>query len=525
MKDFVEWAKKNAHPIKSLTDYDVQDFVFLKDAVGDARLLSFGESQHYTREFNSFQSILFKYLVEEMGFTAFAYETPFAESRLVYDYVLGADITLDEVFIKGVSPLFGGWEEIRSMVQWMREYNQNNTDRPKLHFYGVDIGSCAYGGNGAYPVIEAVLNYMKAIDEQYAETFDDILLIAKEYDLFNFNTLPKEAREHFIAEVIRMRSRIETMAPYYVKLSGEEAYRWACQSAAIAVYSANWFSIYAESGSAVLADNVRERCMADNLMWVLDQEGLNGKVVYHSHNEHVRKDLRCEGYIQTGAYLQSMLDKEEMITIAGTNKFSFRQDDHGSEESLQYALGQVDLPYFVLNFRDIPKDSIALNWLNRTMKDRLNTGYTYNNPYRSYDMVFFVGEQLNLSNMKYCPYTDDIISLDPAVYKNYTGIYKLERSWLPTPVEDYITIEQHGDKLFSHGLYGPDGRPCLTSTTAEHFPVRQSELFSISETKFLWKDYFGYLEFLKDEEGRINKLMFVYYYLGGENITAVRVKE
>ena len=85
---FVEWAKANAHPVSSASEDNAEELSFLKSALADARVVSLGEFQHYTGVFNAFHFKLFRYLVENLGFTAFAFETPFADAALAYRYVV-----------------------------------------------------------------------------------------------------------------------------------------------------------------------------------------------------------------------------------------------------------------------------------------------------------------------------------------------------------------------------------------------------------------------------------------------------
>lgn len=168
---FVEWAKANAHPVSSASEDNAEELSFLKSALADARVVSLGEFQHYTGVFNAFHFKLFRYLVENLGFTAFAFETPFADAALAYRYVAGEDIPEDKVFCYGMSPMFGGWKETQDLLRWMREYNLSNKGEKPLHFYGVDIGSAAYGGNSAYPAVKAALDYLAAVDPGYSHGF------------------------------------------------------------------------------------------------------------------------------------------------------------------------------------------------------------------------------------------------------------------------------------------------------------------------------------------------------------------
>ena len=90
MRDFVSWAKEHATPIDRDADPSrFDDLSPLKEIVGGARIVSFGESQHYTREFNRLRSRLFRFLVTQMGFTTFVLEVGLVEAKKTHDYVLG----------------------------------------------------------------------------------------------------------------------------------------------------------------------------------------------------------------------------------------------------------------------------------------------------------------------------------------------------------------------------------------------------------------------------------------------------
>ena len=87
---FVAWAKKHAVPIKTVeAGQGFDDLQPLKRIIGEARLVGVGEATHGTREFFQFKHRMFEFLVQEMGFTAFAMETDFARAIKLNDYVLG----------------------------------------------------------------------------------------------------------------------------------------------------------------------------------------------------------------------------------------------------------------------------------------------------------------------------------------------------------------------------------------------------------------------------------------------------
>lgn len=519
---FVEWAKANAHPVSSASEDNAEELSFLKFALADARVVSLGEFQHYTGVFNAFHFKLFRYLVENLGFTAFAFETPFADAALAYRYVVGEDIPEDKVFCYGMSPMFGGWKETQDLLRWMREYNLSNKGEKPLHFYGVDIGSAAYGGNSAYPAVKAALDYLAAVDPGYSHGFAWLLETAETQDLFGFKALNPESQKRFLWEATRLYNRISYMGPHDAALTSAEAYQWALRSAYLAVFSARWFAGYAEAGCEDLSDNIRELCMAENINWALEREGPGARLVYHSHNQHISRERRMGGYLQTGVFLDSLLPKGMVKAVAGMGRYSMRPGEEPIPDSIPYALAQVEAPNYLLDLRQC-KDPDALQWLNSSHPDRTNANYTASNIFQGYDLVFFTKEPLRLATMCYRPFGNKDFQAEPSFMKKCAGIYRLERTWLPTPVEDYITVEWKQGGLFTHGLYGPNGKIYSNSTTAEHFPVYESRLLPLGGARFYWENYFGFVEFQPDPNGEVNRLVFHYYYFGGDEISAARV--
>ena len=517
---FIAWANENAHPLKSFETADFNDLAFLEKAVGGARLVTLGESQHYTKEFNAITSRIFEFLVSKMGFSVFVYETPFVQALRVDEYVQGGDLTLEQACREGITEMFGGWKEIRSMVRWMREYNLTHPDKPRLHFYGADIGC-----EGPSRTLAYILDYFKVVDPEYAENYLKILKKSQTYTIFNYADLPAEERDEFTSCMARLQTPLGAMAPIYAIKSGKSAWSRAHQASRNAVKIAVWFDTYLETGSPEETDSVRDGCMAENLKWILEEEGSDCRLLYHSHSEHIRRQMKGNRYLQAGIHLDFLLGKESTVSIACMSYLNLRPDDICPKNCLQYTLSQVSQEDYLLDLRNLPEGSKAKKWAGQERADRLSTNFTTANVLESYDIIAFTRRPLSEDIMEFRPYPDTaIIKLDPEIYDRYTGVYRLEHTWFPGPVYDFITIERHGDKLFSHSLFGAEGTPDPSSTIAEHSPVVLSEMFPISETRFFWKNYCAVLEFKPDASGKVSGGEFSYYYLEEQKYPISKVK-
>ena len=135
---FVTWAKLNAEPVAGVEPgQSFEDLQVLKQMIGDARVIGIGESNHFIHESLRARHRLIEFMVEEMGVTAVTMESPLPESKMVYDYVLGANPD-PEMWETGLYVL-AKCSEVRDLIEWMRAYNLETSNEQKIRFYGTDM--------------------------------------------------------------------------------------------------------------------------------------------------------------------------------------------------------------------------------------------------------------------------------------------------------------------------------------------------------------------------------------------------
>lgn len=110
----------------------------LRLILGEATIVSLGESFHTSGGYYEMKHRLFRFLVEKMGFRAFAFESPWEDADQVARYVATCAGSPEEA-LRG---LFGVWEsaETRDLVQWMCDWNRAHPEqKDKLVFFGFDV--------------------------------------------------------------------------------------------------------------------------------------------------------------------------------------------------------------------------------------------------------------------------------------------------------------------------------------------------------------------------------------------------
>jgi erythromycin esterase-like protein len=151
----VAWINEHAIPLKtSEAENGFEDLQALKPVIGDARVVSLGESTHGSREIFQMKHRLLEYLAAELGFTIFSIEANMPESYRIDHYVHTGEGDPKQL-IKGM--YFWTWntEEVHDMVQWMRRFNQAGK---RIDFTGFDMQTPDVA-------TEEVLQFLKKVDE------------------------------------------------------------------------------------------------------------------------------------------------------------------------------------------------------------------------------------------------------------------------------------------------------------------------------------------------------------------------
>ena len=114
----------------------------LRQIIGNARIVSLGESIHTSGGYYEMKHRVFRFLVEKMGFRAFAFESPWPNADRVGQYVA----TCGEPPEEALRGLFGVWQsaETRDLIQWMCDWNRTHRKKQdKLFFFGFDVQQSA----------------------------------------------------------------------------------------------------------------------------------------------------------------------------------------------------------------------------------------------------------------------------------------------------------------------------------------------------------------------------------------------
>jgi len=417
----VAWAAKKAIPITTTEPgRGFNDLQPLKKIIGKARVVALGESLHGVHEFYQVRHRLLEFLVEEMGFTAFAMETGFAEAVKINDYVLGRVDEPERWQHNWFTWGFGNEQELLALVRWMRRYNENPQHTRKLHFYGIDV---AVSYSSPLAAIEGALTYLDKVDPDYAAFArrQSVLPLVGKFlgsgggdefrniSLNKYKKLSVEERNAYTAAIADLVSRFETVRVDYIRRSSEDEYEWAYHYAIAArqldtAYRAAAATAKAEQEQSWWLEpavgTARDRAMADNVLWALEREGPAGRIVVWAHNSHIMKARTPQAGPRLGLFLDSML-RRDYVNIG----FTFYQGAKSGWASYQTGVGEpakpgtldaelarVGLPIFIVDLRRLPKEGPVFEWLNqtRTMRESTPEYDMQLNPIKAWDAIFYI---------------------------------------------------------------------------------------------------------------------------------------
>ena len=377
------WIGHHVIPFKTVepssSDEDLQP---LKQIVGNATIVGLGEQTHGTHEFFTMKRRILEFLVTHMGFTTFALENGWDESRLIDKYVLTGQGNLVDLLHADLYPT---WQvqEFRDLIEWIRAYNADRAHPMKVHFAGID---CANISQAAF---DEVVAYVRGVDPQQAGLIQALYTDIRPTNptpvfALDFSALPQTIKEQQRDNAQKVYLFLQAHQAAYESQSSKEAFALALQSAHVILQYTKLVTLIAPSSARLLTSGgyiYRDTCMAENVAWLHEHAGGGAKIVLSAHNIHIANTTPFAGLNEhnLGGLLRQQY-KQQYLTI-GTSFFqgsfngltpnSFTSYTVGPPPvgSYDYVLGSVGLPLYLLDIRHTPAGSVT-NWVQGPAKLR-----------------------------------------------------------------------------------------------------------------------------------------------------------
>ena len=267
--------------------------------VGNADIVSLGESTHGTHEFFVAKRDLFQYLVEEHGFTVFAIEANQLSTERINAYVNGASDTVE----KAMGGLFGVWykQEVKDLIEWMREYNAGKPAQ-RLEFVGFDMQ------DPRLPM-DSVVSYLRQNDPTLADQVES--LYAEHHEAWRTRDYPQpeEGQGARWLKNAQVAYALVTQRMLDTPAGDPVTRRWAVQNANVVVQCATQAN---DPWNIV----VRDSCMSANIAWILEQRPAGTRIAVWAHDSHIGRVGFASG-TSMGAHMVSAFgDRLRVIGIS-----------------------------------------------------------------------------------------------------------------------------------------------------------------------------------------------------------------
>ena len=275
---------------------DIEALRWLDGVVEGARVVAIGESAHFNAESYRLRHLVLRYLVERHGFTAYAMESGFVESRAVDAWLArsgqsAAAADIGAVLAHGLTSLMGMFTEQRQLLEWLGSTAAGDS---RVRFYGVDTP----GSNvSLLPALDFVTAYLAEADpplrvdpdlRELAATGAASSVFAARDTAAAYAALPVERKDALTAGLTLLLARLRARQPEHAP-PGQRGHGAAptgritdFDHAERALQSAIALDAYRRD----MTVNVRDLAQADTVEWILRRER---RVVLAAHNAHVQR--------------------------------------------------------------------------------------------------------------------------------------------------------------------------------------------------------------------------------------------
>ncbi|MEV8479831.1 erythromycin esterase family protein [Streptomyces sp. NPDC051173] len=357
-----------AHPLRSTEPgTGTADLQALGAMVGDAKVVGVGEATHGSHEFFALKDRLFRYLVEQKGFTTFALEISWSAGLRIDDYLQHGDGDARQVVHEVMAGSPWDREEFVTLVQWMRDHNRRHPERP-VHFLGDDIGAPRLDER----VFDSVTDYVRRTRPESLPRLNELLTGLRPLDdAIAYLQRPLAERQQNAAKARQVLELVQQQ-----RSEGGEDVDSVLQSARNIAQTYTFLTVDpGDQASLTAMERYRDQVMAETTAWWQRRTG--GKVLLSAHNDHAGyaasdpttypktqgsflRDTLGADYLAVGTTFDqgSFLSKDEALG-GEWKKFTVPPAGPGTNE---YTLDQVRYRDYYADLRKAP--AAARSWLN-----------------------------------------------------------------------------------------------------------------------------------------------------------------
>ncbi|WXB94826.1 erythromycin esterase family protein [Bacillus sp. FJAT-52991] len=347
-QNWQEWVGEHAKRLNAPTDTSTEDLTFLQQTLKDNRIVLLGESTHGSTEMNQSKIRMIKYLHEELDYDVLAFEAGFAETNAVYQNL--DNLTAEQAMKQAI---YGVWftEEVEELFQYMKEQKEkgdpliltgfdmqvpwNSSTAPFASFAKEWIGK----------VNPEIANVIQEAESEIVELRD-----APSYEVF------KEKKQPVLDKYERVKEFVQHHKAELLQVAPSKSYDVNLLEQTINI-RIDTINTYIENDKKIMSgippENVtdipfylRDQKMAENLLWLSEEQFKNEKIIVWGHNYHIRKQnsKMIQDFTNTDGYAgPNMIDfipdfiKDQMYSIG---VFAYSGSSLGSDNQSVFPVSE-----------------------------------------------------------------------------------------------------------------------------------------------------------------------------------------
>jgi erythromycin esterase len=364
-----QWLAQHAISLRGVeAGQGFADLAPLQNVLKDARIVALGEATHGTREFFQFKHRMLEFLVTQMHFNVFAIEASFPACQRINDYVLyGRGDRAMALAGQG----FRVWdtEEVRDLIEWLRQYNAKLPEKQRVRFIGFDMQRYPY----AFKVINAYLKKTAPEKVPDAEAAFEPLRFDQD-EIMKFTQTAQ--RDKLVPPLDALIAWFDANRTQLGKKSSKEEFEVVRQNARILQQFVDVFT-------GKLSASKRDEYMAENVRWIVDTLGPDTRIVLWAHNAHIGRALQAPGFPSMGSFLRKTYGQAYYALGFTFNQGSFQareiKPDGGIGGMKEFKIGaapegsvgwyfaktaeQAHMRDLLVIFRSAPADGPVGQWL------------------------------------------------------------------------------------------------------------------------------------------------------------------
>ena len=253
----------------------------LLDRIGNARVVLLGEATHGSSEFYLMRERISRELILKKGFSIIAIEGDWPDAARIDHYVRHLEYPPSEWTAFARFPTWM-WrnKEVRSFVDWLREYNAAMKPEKRVAFHGLDLYSL-------YDSVRSILRYLDDVDPETAKVARERYgcLTPWQTDPATYGHAALTGRyKSCERDVVSMLKDLQGKHRQYAEHDGER-FLDVVQNARLVANAEHYYRIMYYGSRA--SWNLRDNHMFMTLKDLLHFYGGESKAIVWAHNSHV----------------------------------------------------------------------------------------------------------------------------------------------------------------------------------------------------------------------------------------------